>query len=160
MHNIAGAGGVEWKVRLSLLVAVASEHAVRGSGEGGARTRHLIRDELGGGWGSAYRARAGIAPLERWDREAEMKAAEAARKGKGWGAWAASFVVGSGAAEDGTWQDGDALEEGLGAEEEDLIGGPESTWKEVKVERVECEVPVRVWPGNTAFKATEVIFDV
>ena len=38
--------------------------------------------------------------------------------------------------------------------------GPEDAWREVRVEMVECEVPVRVWPGNTAFKATEVVFDV
>ena len=32
--------------------------------------------------------------------------------------------------------------------------------RDVRAEMVECEVPVRVWPANTAFKATEVVFDV
>lgn len=41
----------------------------------------------------------------------------------------------------------------------DFIGG-EDGWKEVKLETVECEVPVKVFPGNTAFKAVDVIFDV
>ena len=36
----------------------------------------------------------------------------------------------------------------------------EEDWKEVRVEMVECEVPIKVWPGNTAFKATEVVFEV
>ncbi|KAH8806930.1 Rgp1-domain-containing protein [Flagelloscypha sp. PMI_526] len=33
-------------------------------------------------------------------------------------------------------------------------------WREAKKETVECEVPIRVWPGNTAFKAGDVVFDV
>jgi len=39
-------------------------------------------------------------------------------------------------------------------------GGGEDGWREVKLETVECEVPVKVFPGNTAFKAVEVVFDV
>ncbi|KZW00700.1 Rgp1-domain-containing protein [Exidia glandulosa HHB12029] len=31
---------------------------------------------------------------------------------------------------------------------------------DVRLETVEAEVPVRVWPGNTAFKAADVVFDV
>lgn len=31
---------------------------------------------------------------------------------------------------------------------------------DVRLETVEAEVPVRVWPGNTAFKASDVVFDV
>jgi RAB6A-GEF complex partner protein 2 len=33
-------------------------------------------------------------------------------------------------------------------------------WRELKVETVECEVPIRVWPGNTAYKPVDVVFDV
>ncbi|KAH6905798.1 Rgp1-domain-containing protein [Coprinopsis sp. MPI-PUGE-AT-0042] len=33
-------------------------------------------------------------------------------------------------------------------------------WTEVRVETVECEVPLRVWPGNTAFRALDVVFEV
>jgi len=47
-----------------------------------------------------------------------------------------------------------------GEEEEKENGGEEEGWKEVKVETVECEVPIRVWAGNTVFKAMEVEFDV
>ena len=39
-------------------------------------------------------------------------------------------------------------------------GNGEEGWRDVKVEMVECEVPVRVFPGNTAFKALDVVFEV
>jgi hypothetical protein len=38
-------------------------------------------------------------------------------------------------------------------------GGDEG-WRETTLETVECEVPIRVWPGNTAFKPLDVVFDV
>ena len=41
----------------------------------------------------------------------------------------------------------------------DYANGDEG-WQEVKLETVECEVPVKVFPGNTAFKALDVMFDV
>lgn len=41
----------------------------------------------------------------------------------------------------------------------DYAGG-EDGWRDVKLETVECEVPVKVYPGNTAFKALDVVFDV
>ena len=56
------------------------------------------------------------------------------------------------------YHDGDEELEDEDGEEDEI--GPEEGWREVRVEMVECEVPVKVWPGNTAFKATEVVFDV
>lgn len=41
----------------------------------------------------------------------------------------------------------------------DYLGGEEG-WSEVRLETVECEVPVKVFPGNTAFRALDVVFDV
>ncbi len=41
----------------------------------------------------------------------------------------------------------------------DFAGGEEG-WRHLRLETVECEVPIKVWPGNTAFKAVDVIFDV
>ena len=41
----------------------------------------------------------------------------------------------------------------------DYAGGEEG-WRDVKLETVECEVPVKVFPGNTAFRALDVVFDV
>lgn len=40
------------------------------------------------------------------------------------------------------------------------FGGGDDGWRNVKLEMVECEVPVRIWPGNTAFKAMDVVFEV
>ena len=58
-----------------------------------------------------------------------------------------------------TYHDGD--EDATGSDEGGTeIGESEGEWREVRAEMVECEVPIRVWPGNTAFKATEVVFDV
>jgi hypothetical protein len=49
-------------------------------------------------------------------------------------------------------------------EEDELDEGDErevdEEWSAVKVETVECEVPIKVWPGNTAFKASDVVFNV
>ena len=54
--------------------------------------------------------------------------------------------------------DEDLDDDAEGAEADEL--GPEEAWRDVKVEMVECEVPVKVWPGNTAFKATAVVREV
>ena len=51
------------------------------------------------------------------------------------------------------YNDGDELDEGDDCEVEE-------EWSTVKVETVECEVPIKVWPGNTAFKASDVVFNV
>lgn len=40
------------------------------------------------------------------------------------------------------------------------VGGGDEGWSELRAETVECEVPIRVWPGNTAFRPMEVVFDV
>lgn len=42
----------------------------------------------------------------------------------------------------------------------DGLGTGEKEWREIAVETVECEVPVMVWPGNTAFRPEDVVFDV
>ncbi|KAL5534971.1 RGP1 [Sanghuangporus sanghuang] len=39
-------------------------------------------------------------------------------------------------------------------------GGGDEGWSELRAETVECEVPIRVWPGNTAFRPLEVVFEV
>src|SRR5215471_13376036 len=56
-------GGLEWKVRLCLLVAVASESSSLGTQ--GVRLKHLERDGPKGTWGASWKANRGIAPLER-----------------------------------------------------------------------------------------------
>jgi RAB6A-GEF complex partner protein 2 len=60
----------------------------------------------------------------------------------------------------------DGGDEALTDEDDDPEGGEvglgagEEEWREIAVETVECEVPVMVWPGNTAFRPEDVVFDV
>ncbi|KAI0719097.1 Rgp1-domain-containing protein [Cerioporus squamosus] len=161
----ASSGGLEWKVRLCLLVAIASPNAREGPE--GVRTRHLVRDGTRGQWGSSWKAAHTIAPLERpapvsstgsptTPNANGQLAPPTPSAALSWMSYFASSLLGP--ANVG-YHDGDEdLEDGDGEDEDDI--GAEEAWREVKVEMVECEVPVKVWPGNTAFKATEVVFDV
>ncbi|KAI5997709.1 Rgp1-domain-containing protein [Pisolithus marmoratus] len=151
-----GAGGLSWRVKLCLLVGVASESSQVGSN--GSRFKHLVRDGRAGEWGVPYRASETIAPMERTKGEIETGPST-------WTQYLVSSLLGSGERQ---YHDGDEeeVEEGE-CESEEEGRWPEAKeeenergWKEVKVETVECEVPIRVWPGNTAFNAMEVVFDV
>ncbi|THH12849.1 hypothetical protein EW146_g7308 [Bondarzewia mesenterica] len=142
-------GGVEWKVRLCLLVAVASPDARQGLE--GARVKQLVRDGPRGEWGSSW-PRSRLRP--RPDRPPRP------RRILGRHFFASTFLTPS----EGAFHDGDEDTDGeddasLGEGEVDLGAGEEG-WREVVVETVECEVPVKVWPGNTAFRAMDVVFDV
>ncbi|KAH7923767.1 Rgp1-domain-containing protein [Leucogyrophana mollusca] len=143
-------GGLVWRVRLCLLVAVAAESSQAGSD--GVRLKQLVRDGPKGDWGTSWKASTGIAPLERPQLAANGKSQEPST-------WAhffvSSFLGGAGEKE---YHDGD--EDVDGEELWQDPGDGEDEWKEVKVETVECEVPINVWPGNTAFKAMDVVFDV
>lgn len=162
-------GGLEWKVRLCLLVAVASESSQTGTE--GVRIKHLVRDGPRGEWGSSWRAPRSIAPMEKPAKPAPPPAAPPQSTPKSWAAFFAASFLGS--SERG-YHDGDEEEE----EEEEVgydgvkpdmgggvgvgvnFGGGEEGWNDIKLETVECEVPIKLWPGNTAFKATEIVFDV
>ncbi|KAG5718894.1 Retrograde Golgi transport protein RGP1 like protein [Termitomyces sp. T112] len=200
-------GGLEWKVRLCLLVAVVGGGAgagVGGEGEGagwvgseGVRVRGMRREGGRGEWGSCWVATRGLAPMEkvvpmpqrqrqqrRMSRAALNKEVLQSPKTMGWGAFLAASLFGAGTGtagieagtESGDVEGYDEEEEGEEEEEEgydgikpDLAGGVgvgvsygggEDGWKDVRMETVECEVPVRIWPGNTAFKAADIVFDV
>ncbi|KAL4244581.1 Reduced growth phenotype protein 1 [Abortiporus biennis] len=156
-------GGLEWKVRLYLLVAVAS--ATSNTNSVGVRLRNMVRDGPGGEWGSSWKASSSIAPMERRDPKAtqiEPEQVQSPSSAIGWVSYFANALIGS--TENG-YHDGDEeIEEDATPtatpDEELAMWGTEEEWRDVKVEMVECEVPIKVWPGNTAFKATEVIFDV
>ncbi|KAJ6495574.1 Rgp1-domain-containing protein [Mycena vitilis] len=182
------AGGLEWKVRLCLLVGVAQ--AESDTGTEGVRAKGLVRDgdeESGGGrgaWGSAWRAPDRLGVLERVPPPPPQSPQHptSPEKSAGWGAFlAASFLGGT----ERGYHDGDDLDEddlaqeSANAREEEVYGydgvksdlaggvgvgvrygGRDEGWSEVKVEMVECVVPVRVWAGNTAFRAGDVVFDV
>ena len=158
----AAAGGVAWKVRMGLLVGVAAEAGAEIGAEG-VRVKGMVRAGERGRWGTVWKATEGIAPMERW-RE------EVGAKGKGKGSWMA-YLTSSllGLEEEEEWEGSEQQEEeydgirggldggvGVGVD----FGGGETGWRDVAVETVECEVPIRVWAGNTAFKAVDVEFDV
>ncbi|GBE78543.1 hypothetical protein SCP_0114320 [Sparassis crispa] len=152
-------GGLEWKVRLCLLVAVASPTS-RQSADG-LRLKHLVKDGPRGEWGTSWKAAASIAPLERPDLRvhanpfgASEQAATTPSTARSWMSYLASSLLGP--ANEG-YHDGDELAD---SDDDDNEEGSEDEWRSVRTEMVECEVPIRVWPGNTAFKATEVVFDV
>jgi RAB6A-GEF complex partner protein 2 len=158
-HVPAPTGGLEWKVRLCLLVAVAAESSDPGSQ--GVRMKHLLRDGHRGEWGSSWKASPSIAPMEHPSQEQEQQATQT----QTWGQFFSASFLGESEPKDDTddGEDGTVTGEGMwdgDGEEQRDFGGGEEGWKDIKVETVECEVPIKVWPGNTAFKATDVVFDV
>lgn len=128
-------GGLVWRVRLCLLVAVASQ----ADGE----LKSLVRDGRAGEWGTPYRALPTIAPMERLKGPEDMTSQSST-----WTQYLMTSFLGSG---ERRYHDGD---------EDEGWAEREGEWHEVKVETVECDVPITVWPGNTAFKAMDVVFDV
>ncbi|KAF5385589.1 hypothetical protein D9757_006750 [Collybiopsis confluens] len=190
-------GGLEWKVRLCLLVAVANESS--DSGAEGVRFKSLVRDGPRGEWGSVWKAPVDVAPCEKQVGVSSSAASspQIPRQQQGvvqsWTSFLAASLLGN--AEDyndsaGRHHDDDGYPDdedgddgesafphgarsrstkydgikpdhaggvGIGV---DFSGGKETRWQSVKLETVECEVPVRVWPGNTAFRPVDVVFDV
>ncbi|KAI0935775.1 hypothetical protein AcV5_004100 [Taiwanofungus camphoratus] len=154
-----GPGGLEWKVRLCLLVAVASPNTREGPD--GLRLRHLVKDGPKGEWGASWKAARSIAPMERPDLRAQSDPGDGEQipaspgTARSWLSFFAAPLMGPATGyHDGDEDAEDSDDGGTGAE------GSEEDWRDVKAEMVECEVPIKVWPGNTAFKATEVVFDV
>ncbi|KAG6327034.1 hypothetical protein ID866_12055, partial [Astraeus odoratus] len=155
----AAVGGLVWRVRLCLLVAVASESAE--ADDDGVRLKHLVRDGPAGEWGTPYRAPRTIAPLER-PRVAPGTARSLTTSSSTWTQFLVSSFLGGG---EHRYHDGDEEDshDDVDAEQwaaERVENAKEEGWREVKVETVECEVPIVVWPGNTAFRAMDVVFDV
>lgn len=162
-------GGLEWKVRLCLLVAVVPESSEAGSE--GVRMKSLLRDGIRGEWGSSWRATASIAPLDKPVR-GRLDAPQSPTSSRSWTSFITSSFLGGSEREyhDGDEADDEEDEEGVyDGIKADLdggvgtgvnFGGGEAGWKETKVETVECEVPIKVWPGNTVFKPVDVVFDV
>lgn len=171
-------GGLEWKVRLCLLVGIAAETSHAGIQD--VRFKSLVREGPRGEWGSSWGATAGISPMEKPDLKA-VKQQQQQRQfqmtsPRAWSQFIVTSILYGNTDPDAEreYHDGDAI----GDDEEDreydgiipdMAGGVGvgvdygnglEGWVDVKVEMVECEVPVRVFPGNTAFKALEVVFDV
>ncbi|KAH9487327.1 RAB6A-GEF complex partner protein 2 [Psilocybe cubensis] len=185
-------GGLEWKVRLCLLVGIASETSH--TGVQNVRFKSLMRDGPRGEWGSSWRATPGNAPLEKPNLKLEaaraqqqQRAAQQLSSPRAWSRFIVSSILYGSQSndtaereyhdgdvldtdeEDGDLFSGDADGDGYDGIIPDLAGGVgvgvdfsggEEGWRNVKLETVECEVPVKVFPGNTAFKALDVVFDV
>ena len=140
-----GPGGLEWKVKLCLLVAVASDRNRKGTNV--VQLKTLVSDGPSGEWGVSWRGAPSIAPLEQINDATVVGTQNGLRS---WASYLASPFTGAGTERN---HDGDELDEEDGHEAEE-------GWSTVKVETVECEVPIKVWPGNTAFKASDVVFNV
>jgi hypothetical protein len=150
-------GGLAWKVRLCLLVAVAAPDA---------QVRGMVREGPRGHWGSTWVPTDTLAPRERPPPTTKIEPssplahhATSPTQSRSWASLFASTFLGM---SEGGFHDSDEVvtdEEDADAEEVDLGAGEEG-WRELSVETVECEVPVTVWPGNTAFRPEDVVFDV
>ena len=158
LGGTSSGGGLAWKVRLCLLVAVAAP---------GAQVRGMAREGPRGRWGSTWVPTDSIAPRERPPKSADPvpsspPAAAASPPTRSWASFLASTFL---SVSEGAFHDGDdALADGVDghglADGEVDLGAGEEGWRELGVETVECEVPVMVWPGNTAFRPEDVVFDV
>jgi hypothetical protein len=160
-------GGLEWKVRLCLLVAVASESSLKSIE--GVRLKSLVRDGPRGQWGSSWKATSGISPLEQLDPR--LRRHEAQKRSSSWTSFFAASFLGvsedeGGEVEDRRSDEDDGEYDGIRGSKEGGVGvgvnfgGGEEGWHDLRLETVECEVPIKVSPGNTAFKAVEVTFNV
>jgi len=147
-------GGLAWKVRLCLLVAVAAPNA---------QVRGMVREGPRGHWGNTWIPTDSLAPRERLPKPPPPPPAQntllptSPTQTRSWASLFASTFLGGAGDEVLTDEDEDDADGG----EVDLGGaGEEEEWREIAVETVECEVPVIVWPGNTAFRPEDVVFDV
>jgi len=151
-------GGLEWKLRLCLLVCVASSATPGNNAKGKGRAvevKTMEQDGTSGEWGRAWRAGESLAPRERMRPvtvQAQVQGPVVKQATSGW--WAALFNPFAA----GSYHDGDV--HGDHEEEGHSEGEGEGDWAEMGVETVECLVPLRVYPGNTAFRALEVVFEV
>jgi len=146
-------GGLEWKVRLCLLVAVSSESARQGVD--GVRLKSFVCDGQRGEWGSSWRGTPAIAPMQ-YPVNSEDPTSAATPMGSGLKSWA-TYLASPFLGAPETYEDGN---NGKNYDVDDPVAENDEGWVAVKTETVECEVPIRVWPGNTAFKAADVVFEV
>lgn len=173
--------GLGWRLNIQVLIAVP---AVSSTSVGG---RNLVRDKAGSEWDYTYTASDSLVPLEKVPRSSSSQNAskggwlsylmpsafgfdgvssdgetasleadsvgydEVLDAGDEDGKEARVFgVSGSGKQHwKGKGKEGQVVPDGLGNEHE---------WQQMRLELVECNVPLKVWPGNTAFRPHEVTF--
>ncbi|KAH7104289.1 Rgp1-domain-containing protein [Auriculariales sp. MPI-PUGE-AT-0066] len=166
-------GGVVWKVRLCLLVAVPPKPKAKTTPDPSLlgppvdqepESSHLVLDEdRSSAWAASWLARGGIAPLSSYVSStrgfssallspggAPMSASlRSPMTPSTWTAMLTSPFTATGAT---------PRDWGVGVV--NTLASQRGMGNEWRMETVECEVPVRVWPGNTAFRPADVIFDV
>ncbi len=166
-----GTGGLEWKIHLRLLVSIASPNARKGYN--GLRAKQLEQDGPTGDWGTAFTATGTIIPLERLsnprsssNNSLSLWSPTSPRSpSASWTSYLFSPFLGP---VERPYHDGDEeVEEEDGPRQSSDDGyfqprddGFDIDWSEMKVETVECEIPIRVWPGNTEFRPQDVVFDL
>ncbi|KAF8741646.1 Rgp1 protein, partial [Rhizoctonia solani] len=107
-------GGLQWRVRMALVVCMAPA----------GRVRYLEPDGPGNDWGEAWKASGDPAPLGPIDPKAPPATTE------GWG----SFFRG--------WT----------GDEEPANQESDEGWARLRPETIECELPIAVFPGSTAYQ--------
>lgn len=146
-------GGLEWKVRFYLLVAMGST-SVRENVDR-LQLKNLVMDGPRGEWGTSWTAAHTVAPLERTMKPSfGALAANTPKATQSWASFLANAFLGP------TERASSSRDSDGAFEDEEQEEDSEEDWREVKIEMVECEVPIKVWPSNTAFKANEVVFEV
>lgn len=143
-------------MHLTLLVGVTAPNA---------RVRGLTRDGPPTAWGSAWRAPVGIAPEQQEVpvspgsvvKEVGKQPQQQQTQTQSWTSYLMSSFLGTGERE---YHDGDDIDDDDVPAQKEGEEEQEGDWRDVQVEIVECEVPVVVWPGNTAFSAVDVVFEV
>lgn len=126
MEDETPIGGLEWKVRICFLASVPPESP------GGTQTRHLVRDGVGGDWGTSWKASSSLVPLSQG-----VPTGGGYKSGRPASSSAWSFFSSS----------------------RTLNEEPEG-WGECSAEVVECEVGITVWPGNTLYRPAQLDFEI
>lgn len=149
-----GAGGLAWHVRMNFLVAIAPPHSTESVMQGGDEEtlRSHVQDGPGGEWGSSWRASDSLTPLV---------VPAVARNNVRPELWSGTMPTASGGASMFLGESEDNAEEGDGevGDDDERRGVGVGGWVPVEVQTVECEVPVSIWPGATAFRPRESIFE-
>jgi hypothetical protein len=158
--------GLEWKLNVVLQVGIPPlQEEVLSKGKN--QKRNLVKDGSQSEWGFCYTASDDAVPLERVGKTDQSNV----QRSMGWMSYLAPgyFLKSAEGSKEERTEGSEGESEGepvrwKGKGKEGEIGqdglGELSEWRRLIGENVEFEVPLRVWPGNTAFRPTDVVFEV
>jgi len=173
--------GLEWQIRVLMLVGIPSE-----SGTGKRfRQRSLISDSVPSEWDYTYTAVEAFAPLTR-QTALKNQPSYPVKGGGTWLSYFIPSGIGSNGTKSsndipgtikrsvspakGHTQEVDEGEQQCLGHEKNWKGkgregvvepdglGAENEWQVMPLETLECVIPIKVWPGNTAFRPNEIEF--